>query len=207
MAIDTQERPTLEERHLTATNTSDLTIDPDRRTQADVILAAGMVRNRLGHALIHLRAEWDRTDKPRKWTAADIAKRAAQIPDKKGKPDVRRATVEATVWHATAMRERAQKLAGRNLVLGLLAEWAHFYGVDADLLSPAVFHWLAPQCPVCEGHGLHRMADSPVLSKRQCLHCHGTGAWPKPLGADRVHSYIKSCLGKAKGDMAHRLYG
>ena len=204
---DTQDRPGLEERHLTATNTSDMTVEDGRSRQSDVILAAGMVKNRLGLALIHLRAEWDRTDKPHKRTPAEIAKRAAEIPDKKGKPDVRRATVEALVAHAAAMRHRAATLSGRSMVMGLLTEWATFYGVDHDLLSPALFHWLAPLCPACDGHGKYRMPDSPILSKKTCNHCGGTGTWPRPLGAERIHEHMKKCIGRAKGDMADRLYG
>jgi hypothetical protein len=173
----------------------------------DVILAAGMVKNQLGHALIHLRAEWDRTDKPRKRTPAEIAKRAAELPDKKGRPDVRRATVEAMVWHAGAMRERASKLAGRNLVLGLLRDWAKECEVDEDLLSPALFHWLAPKCPVCDGHGKFRMPDAPALGRQNCKHCGGHGTWPRPLGAEQIHSHIKSCIGRVKGGMSGKLRG
>jgi hypothetical protein len=204
---DEDQRPGIEERYLSATNTSSLKVDPDRSTQADVILAAGMVQNRLGHALIHLRAAWDKADKPCKKTPAEIAKRAAQIPDKKGRPDVRRAEIEALVWHASEMRALAQRLPGRNAALGWLTEWADLYGVDRDLLSPALFHWLAPKCPACDGHGTMKIPGSPGLSKQGCRHCHGVGTWPRPLGADRVHTHIASCIGKARGDMARRLYG
>jgi hypothetical protein len=197
----TTERPGIEERHVTATNTSDLTVTTLHRGQADVIVAAGFVRNNLGHALIHLQA-----DKPCKRTPAEIAARAGQLKDKKGRPDVRRATVEALVAHATALRALAAKLPGRSKVLGLLEEWAAFYGVDRDLLSPAIFHWLAPKCPACDGHGKYRMPDAPALSNRTCSHCDGVGTWPKPLGADRVHEHMKKCLSRAKGDMVRALY-
>jgi hypothetical protein len=202
----TGERPTIQERYTSATNTSDLTIAADRTGQGDVILAAGMVRNRLGHALIHLMAEWDRTDKPRKRTAGQIAARAIALKDRHGKPDHRRAAIEAMVWHASAMRQRAATLAGRNQVLGLLQEWAALHGVDPDILSPAIFHWLAPTCPACDGHGKMRIPETPVLGKR-CNHCDGIGRWPAPLGATRVHQYMAACLGKARAEMVKRMYG
>jgi hypothetical protein len=170
-------------------------------------MAAGFVRNRLGHALIHLQAEWDRCDKPAKRSAAWIASRAAELPDKKGRPDHRRAAVEALVWHASAMRQRAVALSGRNLVLGLLGEWAAIRGVDPDLLSPAVFHWLAPTCGACEGTGKKPVLYGKEQSKESCKHCHGEGTWPRPLGAHEVQSYIKRCLGDAKRDMARAYYG
>lgn len=206
---DTAERAGIEEKHLAAANTSDLTIAPNRRGQGDIILAAGLAArgNQLGHALIHLRAEWDRADKPAKRSAAEIAKRAAEIPDKKGRPDVRRAGVEALVWHASAMRHRASVLSGRSLVMGLLSDWAALRGVDPDLLSPALFHWLSPTCPACSGIGKTPVLYGKEQSKEACRHCRGEGVWPRPLGAETVHDHIKSCLGKARGQMSAALYG
>jgi hypothetical protein len=209
MATDIDERPTIEERHLAAANTSDMTLDPNRRGQADVILAAGLAArgNQLGHALMHLQAEWDRCDKPPKRSAAWIAARAAQVPDKKGRPDIRRAAIEAMVWHSGAMRQRAMALSGRSVVIGLLTDWAALRGIDPDLLSPAVFHWLAPRCPACEGLGKRPVLYGKEQSKESCNHCRGVGDWPRPLGADEIHSHIKSCLGKVRGGMSGALYG
>lgn len=201
--------PCIEEKYLAATNTSSLKIGKmAERTQADVIFAAGMDKgNQLGHALIYLRSQWDRCDKPRKRTPADIAKRAAEIPDKKGRPDLKRAGTEALVWHAGALRQCAAALTGRNQVLGLLQEWAASCGVDPDLLSPAIFHWLAPACPVCEGRGKRPTVFGQEVSKQSCYHCRGEGIWPRPLGAHQVHDHMKACLGRAKGGTGRALYG
>jgi len=170
---DVDDKPGIEEKYLAATNTSSLKIDLVRRTQADVILAAGLSAggNQLGQALIHLRGEWDRCEKPRKRSPAEISARAAVLKDKKGRPDVRRAAIEAMVWHASAMRERAAKLAGRSAVIGLLTLWAEERGIDRDLLSPALYHWLAPKCPACDGHGNPKIPDTPSLSAKRCQHC------------------------------------
>lgn len=209
MAMADTERPTIEERHLSATNTSDLTIDPQRRGKGDVILAAGLAAsgNQLGHALMHLRAEWDRCDKPAKRSAAWISKRAVEVPDKKGRPDVRRAWNEAMVWHATAMRQRAMKLTGRSVVIGLLQEWAALRGIDPDLLSPAVFHWLAPACPACDGVGKRPVLYGHEQSKEDCQHCRGSRVWPRPLGAEVIHNHLKKCLLKAMSETGRALYG
>jgi hypothetical protein len=200
------ERAGVEEQYQVAGNTSNLTVEADRRGSADFLIAAGLIKNRMASALVHLEGAWAKADKPAKRSAAWIATRAAEYPDKKGRPDIRRATIEAMVLHAKEMRNLAARLPGRNTVLGLLEEWATMYGIENDLLSPAIFHWLAPACPACEGRGKHRMPDAPTLSKRTCNHCAGTGTWPRPLGADRVHNYLKSCVGKAKGDMVSLLY-
>jgi hypothetical protein len=198
----------IEERILTAAITSDLTVDVSRGSGGDVVLAAGMGRaDRLGSALLHLQSEWQRCDKPSKRTAAEIAVRAAELRDKKGRADVRRATVEALVWHARAMRERAATLTGRSVVIGLLTDWAVLRGIDADLVSPAVFHWLSPCCPVCEGRGKQRIADTPMLSAKTCLECRGEGTWPRPLGAEAIHDHIKACIGRAKSGTAAAYFG
>lgn len=203
------ERPTVEERYATASVTSDLTYEPnpERHNALDVVIAAGLERNhRLGHALIHMRAEWDRCDKPAKRTEVEIAARAAQIPDKKGRPDMKRARAEALVWHSQAMREKAKALSGRSVVVGLLTDWALARGVDVDLLSPAIFHFLAPTCPVCGGLGKLRRQDAPVLGAN-CYHCRGEGTWPRPLGAQAIHEYLKRCLNSAAGGLAGRMRG
>jgi hypothetical protein len=170
-------------------------------------LAAGMTRQHCGLALIHLQGAWEVADKPRKKTPAEIAARAKVLKDKKGNPDRRRATVEALVSHAAAMRQAAHSQPGWNAAMGYLTVWAEATGVDVDLISPALYHWLAPNCAACDGHGKLRIPDSPVLSEKRCLHCDGAGKWPRPLGAEAIHDRIKKCLGWAKGGMAHAYYG
>lgn len=207
MATSNESPPCIEERYLAATNTSDLTMKADHRGQGDLVGAAGFVDNQLGLALLHIQGEWHRCEKPRKRTAAEIAVRAMAFKDKKGRPDLRRATVEAMVWHAAAMRERASRLSGRSVVVGLLTDWAQERGIDADLISPALFHWLAPTCPACDGYGKKRVPYGEEPSKENCPHCRGTKEWPQPLGAHEIHSHIKTCIGAAKGRIAVAMRG
>lgn len=215
MATTSAEPRTLEERYGLARNTSDLTssgaLGPAEgftNRALDILGAAGMMgqRHRLGMALIALQSEWDGCEKPPKRTEAQIEARAAELPDKRGRPDIRRARAEALVWHATALRQRAMSLRGRSVVLGLLTDWAALRGVDVDLLSPALFHWLAPTCAVCDGHGKLKRPDAPVLGAT-CYHCHGSGTWTRPLGASAIHEHIADCIGKAKSGMAGKLRG
>jgi hypothetical protein len=194
--------PCIEERYLAATNTSTLLVELDRRSPGDIVIAAGWSHNQLGLALLHLRGQWDRCDKPRKRTPAEIALRALAFKDKKGRPDLRRATIEAMVWHASAMRERAMKLSGRSVVVGYLTDWAQESGVDVDLISPALFHWLSPTCPACDGHGKKQVPYGEEPSKENCQHCRGAKEWPRPLGAQAIHDLMKTCIGSAKGRMA-----
>jgi len=207
MLADTQDRPGLDEQYIAATNASDLTLDPDHRGAVDHLIAAALGGNRMGDALNHLRSEWDAAQKPPKWTEDDIAARAATLPaKKKGKPDLKMARAQLIAQYARSLREAYLRLAGRALCLEILAEWAARRDVDPDLLSPALYHWLAPNCPVCDGLGKMRMHDAPVLGK-DCTHCAGSGKWPRPLGAERAEAFIKGCVGKAKRERAGLLYG
>lgn len=201
------ERPGLDEQYLVATNTSDLTLNPDRVCAATHLIAAGLLGNRMGEALIHLRAEWDAADKPRKMTEAEIAARAVELPRRHGKPDVKRARTEALVGYAAGMRNRARQMRGWLPAMLLMREWADARQVDLDLLSPALYHFLNPTCPVCDGHGLRKVPDAPALSAKQCHHCNGSGVWPRPLGAERIHDWLRGCVGRAKQDRRKLLRG
>lgn len=206
MATDTSDKPGLDEQYVVATNTSDLTLNPDRTCAATHLIAAGLLGNRMGQALAFLRAEWDVAEKPRKATEDEILARAEQLPKRKGKVDMKRARTEMLVGYAVAIRHRAHGLGGWLHAVGIMAEWAKLRKVDPDLLSPALYHWLAPTCPVCDGLGYRKMEDAPVLGK-PCHHCETKGIWPAPLGASRVKDWLKSCVGKAKGERSGLLHG
>jgi hypothetical protein len=200
MLADTNDRPSLEEQYLLATSSSNLTLNPDRTCAATHLIAAGLTGNRMGEALSHLRSEWQSAGKPRKATEAEILKRAETLPKLRGKPDVKRARTVVLVEHAAAMRKRAHQLLGWAPTMRLLLEWAVARGIEPDILSPALYHWLAPACPVCDGHGQRKLPDAPVLSTKRCNHCAGTGKWPRPPGAEVVHDWLQRCAGKAKHD-------
>lgn len=211
---DTSAPPSLEERYGIARNTSDLTVAGGLvsgeglvNKAADILMAAGMMaakgRNPLGMALGDLLAEWGSCSKPPKPSDALIAARAAQLKDRKGRPDLHRARAEAIVAYSREMRERAMRLHSRTKVMVLLTEWAVKRGVDVDLLSPALFHWLAPTCPVCDG--TRKTAALWPAVGGTCKHCHGSGTWTRPLGASAIHEHIADCIGKAKSGMAGKL--
>lgn len=206
----TSDRPGLDEQYISATTTSDLTLNPDRICSATHLIAAALSSNRMGDALNHLRAEWDKADKPPNTTEADAAFRAQLIfsvlgRGHKGKPDLKRARVEAIVSHASALRAIYLRLPGRALAMEILKEWAAFRGIDVDLLSPALYHWLNPACPVCDGRGKVKLPDAPVLGK-DCHHCAGSGKWPRPLGAERIESFLKGCVSKARQERRNLLH-
>ena len=204
MYADTHDRPGLDEQYIVATNGNDLKVDPDRTTAADHLIAAGLVGNRMGSILIHLIGEWASADKPPKWTDDEVALRAQSLPKlKKDKPDLKRARGEAIVAHARALRETYFSLPSRTAALDIMAEWAWRRQVDPDLLSPSLYHYLSPSCPVCEGRKHMLLPDAPVLGK-QCHACDGTGLVKTDK---RVNDWLKACAGKARGQRGNLMHG
>lgn len=66
------DKPGVDEQYQTAGNTSDLTVEADRRGAGDVMIAAGWSPSRVGMALLRLHSEWGSAAKPRKPTKAVV---------------------------------------------------------------------------------------------------------------------------------------
>jgi len=73
MTTSTDDHPaTVDEIYQSASNTSNLRVEADRRGPGDVIIAAGWSMSRLGMGLLRLHSEWDASEKPPKPTKASI---------------------------------------------------------------------------------------------------------------------------------------
>lgn len=77
--LGNDERPGIEESYTSAVATSNLRVHVARRTDADVVIAAGMSPSRLGSALLRLHSEWDRTAKPSRLTPRRIEELAKTL--------------------------------------------------------------------------------------------------------------------------------
>lgn len=66
------ERPDIEELYQTASNTSNLKVEAERRGSGDVLIAAGWSASRVGMALLRLHSEWDASEKPLKPTKESV---------------------------------------------------------------------------------------------------------------------------------------
>ncbi|MRC44380.1 hypothetical protein GH821_28905, partial [Bacillus thuringiensis] len=62
------ERPTVAERLTSASTSSDLSVDLEKRGDADYLSAAGIQPAGLGRLVQQLICEWDRREKPRPLT-------------------------------------------------------------------------------------------------------------------------------------------
>lgn len=125
-------------------------------------------------------------------------------PASKGNPESR-ARADAARWYANELRLLALSLQTRPAVWAQLLPWAQDKRIPEAQIAHALFHWLDPLCGHCDGHGLHKAKDAPVLSAKQCRACNGTGTKAMPEGSSRVLSYISHCTSQARESIGKRL--
>lgn len=143
---------TTEEAYVSATQSSSLRCEADRRTDVDFLLASGMTPGILGSALMRLRSEYDSSSEKQARTATDAILLMGKL---KSLPRVLEA-IEA--WAVLRGLESPKRLA-----------------------QAVVAHWLNAQCKPCEGRGHERIAGTPSLG-RTCKACRGTGRQKEPMG-------------------------
>jgi hypothetical protein len=197
--------PDVEERYQSACSTSSLKVEAEKGGSADVLIAAGWSDSRVGMALLRLHSEYDGAAKPKRMGEAAIRALAEANPDDRGKPRMTWARTESLMWHRRELRLLAQSLKSRASVLEQLTQWAAMKGIDPALVGPAVHHWLAPTCVVCDGHGRRKLPDAPALSGKPCHACNGSGHTPHPQGSARVLGHIDYVVQVARNSLKKRL--
>lgn len=168
---------TTEEAYVSATQSSNLRCEPDKRTDLDVLIAAGCTPGILGSALMRLHSEFDSSSEKQARTATDAILLMGKL---KSLPRVLKA------------------LEGWALLRGLDA--------PGKLAQAAAAYWLNSMCTACEGRGHERVAGTPMLG-RQCKACRGTGRRKEPMGdAGRLMlSMMEECVMGASNSMEKRL--
>lgn len=143
---------TVDEAYSSAGNTDDLTVKADKRTDADVLIAAGWSPGLLGAALLRLHGEWDGTAKPKKLTETDARLLFGAL---KTLPKV----IEAVAaWAAK-----------------------RGYSSPHELAGAAVAYWLDDGCHACSGRGYDVIPGTWVLGP-VCRRCGGSGKRRPPEG-------------------------
>lgn len=208
MLID--EKRCVEEVYTSAGNSSDLRVEADRRSDADVLIAAGLSPTRVGMALLRLHSEWDKAEKPRRPTPGAVAALAATMPkDLKEADRMHMARRQAQDWYMDEMAKLVNKLKSLPAVRAQLTAYVPKWGIaEAALKVPAVIaYWLDQTCPHCHGLKYQRIAGAPTLSNRACKSCGGTGIAPIPHGQEgrRVACYMDDCVSRARTALRQRL--
>lgn len=204
------EKRCVEEEYTSAGNTSDLRVQGDRRSDADVLIAAGMNPSRVGMALLRLHSEWDKAEKPRRPSPGAIAAVAATMPRAlKESERVCAARRQAQDWYMAEMAKLVNKLKSLPAVRSQLTSYVPKWGiVEASVKVPAIIaYWLDQTCPHCHGLKYQAIPGAPTLSNRACKACGGTGVAPIPHGQEgrRVANYMDDCVQKARTAIRQRL--
>ena len=200
---------TVEERYLVAGNTSDLSVSQDRRTAADLLIAAGWSPSRLGAAALRLHSEWAAAALPRRPGREQIARVARDLPLLNGKPDLAHANRVALHWHQVELRRVFDRLHSLPAVRDQLAVQALQRGMSgpAALAAAVLCHWLDPVCPSCHGLKFVQVKNTPALSAKACPACRGLGRTDPPQGQDGrwLLNYLDRCVAVARGSIKKRL--
>jgi hypothetical protein len=100
------EKPGIQEQYETAGNTSDLTVEADRRGAGDVMIAGGWSSSRVGMALLRLHSEWNAVAKPRKPTKDMVDALTADIRAEDAREKGNREKANGELARLEALQER-----------------------------------------------------------------------------------------------------
>lgn len=212
---------TTEEAYASATTSSDLRVQAERRGDADILIAAGWSMSRVGSALLRLHSEYDSTARPQPPRPEQIEVMARSMlievstTDKEGKPatkmvpDVRSAHAQAWKWH----RHEVALMLGRLKAMPSVREQIRIQALkwniaDAeDVAARLVQWWLSQVCPECRGTKFEVIAGTGRLSAKACRVCRGSGVAPVPSGqaGRRLANWMEECLHAARQDIGKRL--
>lgn len=174
------DRPGIEEQYQTAGNTSNLTVEAERRGAGDVLIAAGWSPSRIGSALLRLHSEYDGGEKSQRRGA--------------GKTD------------AILLAGRLKSLPG---IMVQVTSKAREWGQDAPESGAraAILWWLDRTCRRCHGRRYELIPGAPSLSSRACTSCRGSGEASVPNGQDgrRIANFLDDCVQRARQDIKRRL--
>lgn len=152
------ERRTLEEGYQSATNSGNLAVDPEHRTDADWMIASGWSHRQLGADLMRLQSEWSR-------------------PMRNANPALDEANA----------REAIDRLRTLPAAKAKLLTLAQRYGLKADaeaVVLKVLTYWLDDTCQHCHGQGYVLVSGTPRLSGKRCKSCRGSGKRAAPGRAE-----------------------
>jgi hypothetical protein len=232
---DTQEKPDVSEQYSSAINASNLRVEAERRSQADILMAASWSQSRLGGALLRLHSEWDACEHPRRPTPENVeaianslkkepheltlTKRELSPAQRKevanhDRRDAARRMIEAA---ATADRWYRHEMALLMGKLKTLPEVRHQLNMQASkwnvpeaesVVSLVLIWWFSKICPACNGVKFQVIPGTPTLSAKLCKRCHGTGEsqFPSSSDARKLANHIEMCTNAARQSIRRRLH-
>ena len=197
--ISTNDRPGIEERYLTAINTANLLIKFDKSNVGDILIAAGMSRDRLGSALLRLHSEFETVNRPRKPNKDDLEK----FVNSNHAPDAKTVLMD---WFQREQINFMMRLRSLELVRREVERQANIWNLKSpvELSAALIYWWLDHNCRNCNGIAYL----FPVGQMRRiCPSCRGTGKTPIPYGeAGRMMAnYLDDCQEAGRTSIKKRL--
>lgn len=199
---------TVDEQYTSATHSSNLRMEAEKRGDCDVIVAVGWCRNQMYGGLTRLRAEYDGISHPKKMTQEAIAAYAANL---EGSPRDRdaRAQADAEAWHLHELQLMVGRLKSLPAVRAELTWVADRFGIadPARVAAAVLLHWVDDVCPACHGVQRERVKGTPSLSAVVCPVCRGSGKSKAPCGESgrRLANYIDDTIDSARNSIKKRL--
>lgn len=212
---DITELPTADERLVSASNTSDLTVDPERRRPIDVLIAQGLAKSAVGGFLAQIVSDWDGSSRVRRLNEAEVRKLAECMPRRvvtkrrasEDVVDIEGARKAAGDWYEAERRKAVLSLKTlpklTNPHFGLIAWLAAHGAVSTEAVLVDVLCWYVDrQCPACSGTKWAVAAGTNRQTGKVCSGCSGAGVLPIPhgrLGKDVVW-HMEDCVNAARGN-------
>lgn len=168
---------TTDEQYSTATNANNLRVEADKRSQADILIAAGWSHSRTGMALLRLHSEYDGVGHPHPGTKIYLHEVALMLGKLKTLPEA------------------------RAMLIAHVELWKRPVEAPADLAADVLMWWLDSVCPVCHG------AERDRHGKAVCPTCRGSGRRKLPQGeaGRKLASLIDDSLSAARTSIKKRL--
>lgn len=217
MTEEKDKPPCIAERYATSVGTSNLRVEAERGSPADMVIAAGMNEQRLGMSLRRLATEWDCQAKPQKASPEILAAMQAAYPRLetgmvvyKGQQitPAQAAHREAADWHAHEMALLFQRLKTLPEVRAALIHWATDKGMEGPehVVGAVLQWWLAPACPVCHGVKKRIIEGTGRTGSKDCRECRGTGELKIPHGSTgmRVLGHMRNSMNAAAVDLRRK---
>ena len=203
------EPPGIEEKYSSAVHASNLRVEADRGSPADILIAAAWSPSRLGGALLRLHSEWDSAAKPRRVSQDAITGFARTIAGKTEAEKRAKAQKIADDWYL----HEAGMLFGRLKTMPQVREQViiklEIWNIEsARHIGPAILlHWIDPVCRPCDGLKFVKILGAPSLSIKACRHCQGSGKAPMPFPeiGRRMENYMDECVNTARTQIKARL--
>lgn len=170
------DRRTIEESYTSATASSNLRCEAEKRTDVDVLIAAGYTPGILGAALMRLHSEWDGCAKPRTMTETDARMLMGAL---KSLPKV------LSILSDWALQKGHEPL---------------------RLPQLAICHWLDSTCHQCHGRGHELIPGTPSLGRKcNACHGSGRRQEPKGEAGRQILNIMDEAVAVARASMKKRL--